>query len=34
MSYAGGYGGFFRTSTGVIMVLYILLVIVLRSGWF
>jgi hypothetical protein len=34
MSYAGGYGGFFRTSTAVILVLYILLVIVLRSGWF
>jgi hypothetical protein len=34
MSYAGGYGGFLRTSTGVILVLYILLVIVLRSGWF
>ena len=30
----GGYGGFVRTSTGVILVLYILLVIVLRSGWF
>jgi len=34
MSYAAGYGGFLKTSTGVILVLYILLVIVLRSGWF
>lgn len=28
-----GYGGAF-TSVGIILVLYILLVIVLRSGWF
>ncbi|WP_202916237.1 sporulation protein YjcZ [Paenibacillus mesophilus] len=28
-----GYGGIF-TSTAIILVLYILLVIVLRSGWF
>lgn len=36
MGYAGGQVGcgFFRTSTAVILVLYILLVIVLRSGWF
>jgi hypothetical protein len=34
MSYCGpGVGGVF-TTTGVILVLYILLVIVLRSGWF
>ena len=30
----GPVGGYFWTSTGVILVLYILLVIVLRSGWF
>jgi|HigsolmetaAR203D_1030402.scaffolds.fasta_scaffold07906_4 hypothetical protein len=37
MGYAGGFGGYggcFRTSTAAILVLYILLVIVLRSGWF
>jgi hypothetical protein len=28
-----GIGGYF-TSTGIILVLYILLVIILRSGWF
>jgi hypothetical protein len=35
MAYAGaGVGGVFWTSTGVILVLYILLVIILRSGYF
>ncbi len=32
MSSAGAYGGF--TTTGVILVLFILLVIVARAGWF
>ncbi|MDO3678381.1 sporulation protein YjcZ [Paenibacillus ehimensis] len=30
----GGYAGGLWTSTGVILVLFILLVIVSRSGWF
>ncbi|WP_211326540.1 YjcZ family sporulation protein [Paenibacillus flagellatus] len=29
----GAGAGYFFTSTGIILVLYILLVIVLRSGW-
>ncbi|WP_348632498.1 sporulation protein YjcZ [Paenibacillus sp. PvR098] len=32
MSYAAGYGGLY-TSTGVILVLFILLVIVSRAVW-
>jgi hypothetical protein len=31
---SAGFSGHLFTSTGVILVLFILLVIVLRSGWF